>query len=66
VAFAYCPDCRARIDLNRRLKVGQPVTCFCCGANLVVVHLNPLGQDRGDDVADAEWEVDLDRVPGIP
>ncbi len=56
MAFAYCPDCAARIYLDGKPWLGQPVFCHYCDADLEVVHLNPLELDWAENVADDEWE----------
>jgi hypothetical protein len=68
MAFGYCPDCLARLDLNCIPKAGQEVTCGGCNAVLKVIDLNPLQIDwAAEAVGDGweeEWEVELDRVQG--
>lgn len=66
MAFGYCPDCLARLDLNRMPKVGQEVTCGGCSAILRVIDLNPLQIDWAAEATgdgwEEDWEVELDRV----
>lgn len=52
MAFAYCPDCSARIYLGRKPWLGQPTTCDYCDSDLEVVQLNPPLLDW----TDGEWE----------
>jgi hypothetical protein len=66
MAFAYCPDCLVRLDIKRKPRIGQKVTCWSCGAVLRVSDLNPLQMDW---VAEAtqegwedDWEVELERI----
>ena len=66
MAFAYCPDCLVRVDVRRKPKIGQIVTCWCCSATLRVTDLNPLQLDWVTEAAhegwEEEWEVELERV----
>jgi lysine biosynthesis protein LysW len=66
MAYAYCPDCLARVDLSRIPKIGQLATCWCCRAALRVSDLNPLQLDWVAEAADEgweeDWEVELERV----
>ena len=61
MAFAYCPECVARLYLGRKPWLGQPVICEHCDADLEVVKLNPPELDWVDDVTDRDWEGDLVR-----
>lgn len=56
MAFAYCPDCAARIYLGRKPWLGQPVTCDFCDADLEVVALNPPALDWVDSGDDQDWD----------
>ncbi len=60
MAFAYCPDCAARIYLGRRPWQGQPALCDYCDADLEVVALNPPTLDWVDAEVEREWEQDLE------
>ena len=66
MAYAYCPDCLVRLDVRRRSRLGQLVTCWNCGATLRVSDLNPLQLDWAVEAAEEgweeDWEVDLERV----
>ncbi len=59
MAFAYCPECSARIYLGRKPWVGQPATCDDCEADLEVTHLNPPRLEW----VDSEWEDDATLQP---
>ena len=71
MAFAYCPDCGARIYLGRKPWRGQPAMCDHCEADLEVVRVNPPGLDWVDNVTDAvvieeeEYLVDSDLVTSV-
>jgi hypothetical protein len=56
MAFAYCLDCGGRIYMGRSPWRGQPADCRRCGAELVVIDVNPLALDWADNVADEEWD----------
>jgi lysine biosynthesis protein LysW len=58
MAFAYCPDCAARIHVGRKPKLGQLAVCHCCDADLEIVHLNPLELDWADEITDGDWKED--------
>jgi lysine biosynthesis protein LysW len=60
MAFAYCPDCAARIYLGRKPWVGQPVMCDVCDADLEVVGLNPPQLGWTDEMADGGWQEEQD------
>ena len=45
MAFAYCPDCLVRLEIKRKPKIGQVVTCWCCSATMRICDLNPLQLD---------------------
>ena len=53
MAFAYCPDCGARIYLGRKPWLGQPAACDQCEADLEVTRVNPPILDWVDNVEDA-------------
>ncbi len=63
MAFAYCPDCAARIYLGRKPWIGQPVLCDSCEADLEVVELNPPALDWVDNLTDEDWDQDLELEP---
>lgn len=63
MAFAYCPDCLARVNLTRIAKIDQMVTCWCCGAVLRVIDLNPLPLDWVTEAVGEGWEEDWDLEP---
>lgn len=52
MAFAHCPNCRARIYLGRKPWLGQPAMCDYCESDLEVTQLTPLMLDW----ADGDWE----------
>jgi lysine biosynthesis protein LysW len=52
MAFAYCPDCGARIYLGRKPWLGQPAMCDQCEADLEVIRVNPPALDWVDNVQD--------------
>lgn len=52
MAFAYCPECSARVYLGRKPWLGQPATCDECEADLEVTLLNPPRLEW----VDGEWE----------
>jgi lysine biosynthesis protein LysW len=59
MAFAYCPDCVARIYVGHKPWLGQPVTCDSCYAELEVVELNPPALDWADSSDDdGDWTDD--------
>lgn len=66
MAFAYCPDCHIRLDLKRKPRVGQVLTCWSCRAALKVSDLNPLALDPTTEAAEEgweeDWEIELERV----
>jgi hypothetical protein len=66
MAFGYCPDCLARLDLNCIPEVGREVTCGGCSAILRVIDLNPLQIDWAAEATgdgwEEDWEVELDQV----
>jgi lysine biosynthesis protein LysW len=59
MAFAYCPDCSARIYLGRKPWIGQPITCDYCEADLAVVQVNPPRLDWSD----GDWEEEPELEP---
>ncbi len=67
MAFGYCPDCLARLDVARIPRLGQQVTCGGCSAILRVIDLNPLQIDWAAEATsegwEEEWEVELERAP---
>lgn len=66
MAFAYCPECLARLEIKRQPRVGQLVACSCCSTSLRVADPNPLQLDWVVEVAGEgwgeEWEVELEPV----
>jgi lysine biosynthesis protein LysW len=56
MAFAYCPDCAARIYLGRKPWLGQPASCDQCDASLEVVRINPPQVEWVDALPDDEWQ----------
>lgn len=56
MAFAYCPECSARIYLGRKPWKGQPAFCDNCEADLEVVSLNPPGLDWTDNLFEEDLE----------
>lgn len=66
MAFGYCPDCVARIEVGSKPKKRQSVVCPCCDTRLRVTNLNPLQLDWiGEQTVvtgEEEWEVELERV----
>lgn len=52
MAFAYCPECSARVYLGQKPWLGQPTICDECEADLEVVNLNPPRLKWVDD----NWE----------
>jgi uncharacterized protein YbaR (Trm112 family) len=66
MAFAYCPDCRVRLDIKRKPKIGQVVNCWCCSATMRISDLNPLLLDWAAEAAEEgweeDWEVELERI----
>jgi lysine biosynthesis protein LysW len=52
MAFAYCPDCGARIYLGRKPWIGQSTVCDSCDADLEVVRLSPPELDWVDNLVD--------------
>ena len=51
-AFAFCPDCEERIQLDTDPELGQRVLCPHCWANLEVIRLWPLklSWDTGENL----------------
>ena len=39
--MAFCPECRAAIDLDDEVEEGQTVDCPECGIELQVVNTDP-------------------------
>ena len=66
MAFAYCPGCLVRVELNRTPKMGQQVTCWCCSVVFRVTDLNPLQLDWVTEAAcegwEDDWEVELEQL----
>ena len=66
LAFAYCPACLARIDLDRKPALGHVVTCGCCTEVLRITDLDPLQIDWAAEMTsegwEGDWEVELERV----
>jgi lysine biosynthesis protein LysW len=52
MAFAYCPECSARVYLGHKPWLGQAATCDECEADLEVTGLNPPRLKW----VDSEWE----------
>ncbi len=65
MAFAYCPDCSARIYLGRRPWLGQPIMCDYCDADLTITKLNPPKLDWADADWEEEPELELDQGAAI-
>lgn len=63
MAFAYCPDCAARIYLGRKPWLGQQASCDTCDAELEVVAVNPPVLDWVDEPADLDWQTDQELEP---
>ncbi len=62
-ALAECPACESRIEIGRKLRIGQITTCPACRERLEVVRLNPIVLDwMSEDNDDSEdWDGDRRR-----
>lgn len=60
MAIAFCPDCEEPIRLNVQPRVGQPITCRSCGAELEVIETSPLELDWAYDGPVEDWNEDED------
>jgi lysine biosynthesis protein LysW len=65
MAFAYCPDCSARIYLGHKPWVGQPATCDHCESDLEVVQVNPPILDWTDGELEDPLETEEDELASI-
>lgn len=65
MAFAYCPDCSARIYLGQKPWVGQPVTCDYCESDFEVVQVNPPRLDWADGELEDTVESDVEELISI-
>jgi transcription elongation factor Elf1 len=55
---AECPNCEKMTTVNAEMKLGVHVTCKHCGADTIIVWINPLELDLlyDDDYSDAEQD----------
>lgn len=58
MAFAYCPECRSRIYIENRPRLGQLLACPCCDAISRIVDLDPLELGWARKLVGGEWEED--------
>jgi lysine biosynthesis protein LysW len=65
MAFAYCPDCSARIYLGHKPWVGQPAFCDHCESDLEVVQVNPPRLDWADGELEDMLETEEDELVSI-
>lgn len=65
MAFAYCPDCSARIYLGHKPWVGQPALCDHCESDLEVVQVNPPRLDWADGEFEDPLETEEDELISI-
>ncbi len=66
MAFAYCPDCAARLYLGRSPWLGQPVTCDHCDAELEIINLRPPELDWTDELLDTDWRPEVEIAESVP
>lgn len=56
MATAFCPDCDEEINLGRKARIGQRVTCPNCESALEVIETDPPELDWAYDDPEGEDE----------
>lgn len=64
MVFAYCPECRSRVYVKSRPRLGLKLTCPCCELESTIADLDPLelGPARWAMEGEDDWEVELEQA----